>query len=106
MWQIFDCTFTLVNVHVFEILVLFTFTVGVDEGKKTRENSAAFFIVNILVKDVMNLFTDGRQDTHSHIFRLKREKWKIRKSYRSDSPPFEHHASYPLINKGYLRRGA
>lgn len=70
----------LVNGHVFEKFVLFTFTTGVGGGKK-RE-FCSIFIVNILVKDVMNAFTDGRHDTHSQIFRLELEKWKNMKSYK------------------------
>lgn len=78
---------------------------GLVGGRRRRENSAPFFVVSILIKDEMDPFTDGRQNTSSQIFRLEVEKWKKRRSYRSDAPPFEHHASYHLITNGCLRKG-
>lgn len=75
VWQILDCTCTLVNGHVFEQLVLFTFTAGGGWGEEDgkREFCSNF---HILVKDVMDPFTDGKHDTHYQIFRLKLEKRK------------------------------
>lgn len=71
LWLILDCTCTLVNGYVFEQFLLFTFTTRAGEGKKMEREFCFFFSVNILIKDLMDPFTGGRQNTHSQIFRLE-----------------------------------